>query len=84
MSNINAIHYIDASSIKYSSFPIETDRETMTMASIAGHVNDAMGLSEGPDKNYKSFSIEEDYANGGNCRFYGYNSPGNVSFMSIA
>ena len=83
MSNINSIHYIDSTSIKYSSFRIDTDRETMTMASIAGNVNDAMGLSQGMDRNYKSFNVEEDYANGGNCRFFSYNAPGNVSWMSI-
>ena len=84
MSGIQKIqNYIDSLSIKYSSYPGWDDSQTATMACIASNVNDAMGLSEGMDKNYKSFDIEEDYANGGNCRFFTYNSPGKVSWMSV-
>ena len=83
MSEINAIHYVDSSSIKYASYPGWNDAQTATMASIAGNVNEAMGLSIGTDKIYKNYDLLEDYGNEGNSRFFVYNNPGKVTWMSI-
>ena len=84
MSNFNSLHYVDTTSIKYTTYPGWNDKQAASMANIAGNVNEAMGLAIGTDKIYKNYDMVEDYANGGNSRFFTYNNPGKVSWMSIA
>lgn len=60
------------------------DARTSGMANVANMVNDSMGLSFGTDGIQKNYDIVQDYGEGGMSRFFGYNSPGQVSFFSIA
>ena len=84
MTNFNSMHYVDSTSIKYATYPGWNDQQAASMANIASNVNDALGLSIGTDKIYKNYDMGTDYLNGGNSRFFSYNSPGQVSWMTIA
>jgi len=85
---ISKVRYTDAGDVSStymtSAIPMPNyDARTFGMANVAMKVNDAMGGSKGMDGIIKNYDIIDDYNKGGMSRFFGYNSPSNVSFYSI-
>lgn len=88
ISAISRVRYTDSSDVSsaYMTNQISIqhyDTRTFGMANVAMKVNDAMGVSKGMDGIIKNYDIVSDYNQGGMSRFFGYNSPQNVSFFSI-
>lgn len=85
---VGSIRYTDSKDVSsmYMTSQIQIqhfDARANGMANIALKVNDAMGESKGMDGIIKNYDIVNDYNQGGNSRFFGYNAPQNVSFFSI-
>ncbi len=85
---IGRVRYTDAGDVSsaYNTSKISMpnyDNRTFGMANVAMKVNDALGVSKGMDGIIKNYDIVQDYNKGGMSRFFGYNTPQNVSFFSI-